>query len=151
MPNAKDPRRRALQNALLRAMSAANTWVFRATGGRVGGRFGRGAPVLLLTTIGRKSGVERTTPLLYLRDGGDLVIVASKGGSDEHPLWYGNLVANPDVKVQIGRDVSPMRARTADEAERARLWPGLVAMYAGYDAYQARTSRRIPVVILSRR
>jgi deazaflavin-dependent oxidoreductase (nitroreductase family) len=147
----RSPRQLAVQNAVMRAMSAANTWVFRATGGRLGGRFGPNAPILLLTTTGRRSGKERTTPLLYLRDGGDIVIVASKGGSADHPLWYGNLVANSDVKVQIGRDVSPMRARTADETERERLWPRLVAMYKGYDQYQARTDRRIPVVILSSR
>jgi deazaflavin-dependent oxidoreductase (nitroreductase family) len=141
----------AIANPIIKVMSRLNTWVFRATGGRVGGRFRNGAPVMLVTTIGRKSGRAFTTPLLYLRDGADVVTVASKGGMEHHPLWYHNMVANPDVEVQIGRSTTPGRARTANTAEKAALWPKLVAMYPDYADYQARTSRDIPVVIISRR
>jgi F420H(2)-dependent quinone reductase len=141
----------AIANPLLKAMSRLNTWAYRATGGRLGGTFRGGAPVMLVTTVGRKSGKRYTLPLLYLRDGNEVVTVASKGGMDHHPLWYRNMVAHPDVDVQIGTAVEPMRARTASPEEKAALWPKLVAMYPDYANYQARTTRDIPVVILGRR
>lgn len=141
----------AIANPIIRIMSRLNTWAYRLTGGRVGGTFLRGAPVMLLTVVGRKSGRQLTLPLLYLRDGDRVVTVASKGGMDQHPLWYLNLVANPDVDVQIGSTVRPMRAHTADDGERAQYWPKLVAMYRDYADYQARTERKIPVVVLSPR
>ena len=133
----------------VRAMSAVNTWIFRASRGRLGSRFLRGAPVLLLTTTGRKSGAPRTTPLIYVEDGPNVVLVASKGGMSRHPLWYRNLEASPDVEIQIGAEKRRMRARTASAEEKAALWPRLVAVYRDYDDYQARTDRDIPVVILS--
>jgi deazaflavin-dependent oxidoreductase (nitroreductase family) len=136
---------------VVKAMSTANVWAYRATGGRVGGRFLRGAPVLLLTTRGRRSGRPRTAPLLYLADGDRIVIVASKGGMSEHPLWYRNLQADPDCEVEIGRERRAVRARVASVAEKRELWPRLVAMYRDYDDYQARTERDIPVVILEPR
>ena len=145
------PLQERLANPLIRAMSAANTWVYRLSGGRIGGRFLRGAPVLLLTTIGRKSGRPRTAPLLYLDDGDELVIVASKGGMSQHPVWFLNLEANPDVEVEVGSTRRRMRARRASDEEKAKLWPRLVAMYRDYDDYQARTDRNIPVVILAPR
>lgn len=141
-------REERLGSALIKVVSRANVWAYRATGGRVGGRFLRGAPVLLLTTRGRRSGEPRTAPLLYLEDGGRIVIVASKGGMSEHPLWYRNLEASPECEVEIGRERRPMRARVANEAEKRELWPKLLAMYRDYDGYQARTERDIPVVIL---
>jgi len=141
----------AIANPIIRVMSRLNTWAYRATGGRIGGTFRRGAPVLLMTVVGRKTGRQLTVPLLYLRDGERLAVVASKGGMDHHPLWYLNLLANPDVDVQIGTGVQPMRAQVADGAERAALWPKLVAMYRDYADYQARTTRQIPVVILAPR
>ena len=141
----------AIANPIIRVMSRLNTWAYQLTNGWLGGTFLRGAPVMLMTVVGRKSGRQLTVPLLYLRDGERVVIVASKGGMDHHPLWYHNLVANPDVDVQIGGTVRPMRAHTADDAERAALWPRLVAMYSDYDDYQARTTRKIPVVVLSPR
>lgn len=141
----------AIANPIIKLMSRVNTWVYRATNGRLGGRFLRGAPVLLLTTVGRKSGQRRVAPLIYARDGDRLLLVASKGGMDHHPLWYRNLVANPEVEVQLGADVVPMRARTASAAEKAALWPTMVAVYRDYDDYQARTRRDIPLVILERR
>jgi F420H(2)-dependent quinone reductase len=140
----------AIGNVVIKVMSAVNRWAYRATGGKIGGTFPGGAPILLLTTIGRKSGEPRTMPLIYLADGDDLVLVASKGGMDHHPLWYSNLVANPDVKVEVGRERLAMRARTATVEEKARLWPPLVALFPDYQLYQDRTEREIPVVILSK-
>ena len=141
----------AFANPIIQAMSRINTWLYRATSGRIGGRFLRGAPVMLLTTIGAKSGQRRVAPLIYVRDGERIVVIASKGGMDHHPQWYRNLVAHPDVEVQIGAAVQPMRARTASREEKAALWPKAVAVYRDYDDYQARTTRDIPVVILEPR
>lgn len=131
----------------VKLMSRINIWLFRASGGRLGSRFLGGAPVLLLTTIGRRSGKPRTAPLIYLEDGDDVVLVASKGGMSQHPVWYLNLVAHPDVEVQIGSEVRKLRARTASDEEKTKLWPRLNAVYRHYDEYQARTDRNIPVVI----
>jgi deazaflavin-dependent oxidoreductase (nitroreductase family) len=140
-----------LGSLVIRLMSRLNTWLYRATGGALGARWLQGAPILLLTTTGRRSGEPRTTPLLYLRDGANVVVVASKGGMSHHPLWYRNLVAHPDVEVEIGRERQRMHARRATDAEKAALWPRLVAMYRDFDVYQTRTTRNIPVVILSPR
>lgn len=141
----------AIANPIIKLMSRVNTWAYRATNGRLGGRFLRGAPVLLLTTVGRKSGQPRVAPLIYARDGERLLIVASKGGMDHHPLWYRNLVARPEVEVQVGAETRPMRARTATREEKAALWPRVVEVYRDYDDYQARTTRDIPLVILEPR
>ena len=137
----------AVGNVVIKVMSRANTWVYRATGGRLGGRFLRGAPVCLVTTTGRRSGMARTVPLLYLRDGEDIVVVASKGGMPQHPEWYLNIVANPTVEIEVGKDRRRYEATTADAGRRAELWPKLTAMYKDYDDYQARTDREIPVVV----
>jgi deazaflavin-dependent oxidoreductase (nitroreductase family) len=137
----------------IRLMSRMNVWLFRITGGRFGGKwyvgaaFPRGVPVCLLTTIGRKTGAPRTTPLLYIEDGSSVIVVASYGGMASHPLWYDNLVANPSVQVQVGRRVRVMRARVATPDERAALWPRLVGHYADFASYQSWTPREIPVVI----
>ena len=106
-------------------------------------------PVLLLTTRGRRSGRRRTVPLTYLRDGDDLVLIASYGGSPRHPAWFLNLAADPEVEVRIGRGRRRMKARRATPDERARLWPKVVETYDGYAAYQRRTTREIPLVFLS--
>jgi len=132
----------------MKLMSVANTWVFRASGGRLGAKFLRGAPVGLLTTTGRKSGAQRTTPLIYLADGERIVLVASQGGMPRNPLWYDNLVAKPEVAFRTPTGERRYRARTADAAEKAALWPKLVAVYRDYDDYQKRTDRDIPVVVL---
>jgi F420H(2)-dependent quinone reductase len=132
----------------MKAMSVANTWIFRASGGRLGAKFVRGAPVGLLTTTGRKSGASRTTPLIYLADGERIVLVASQGGMPRNPLWYDNLVAKPEVAFRTPRGERRYRARTADRTEKAALWPRLVAIYRDYDDYQKRTDRQIPVVVL---
>jgi deazaflavin-dependent oxidoreductase (nitroreductase family) len=149
MPKPFTPAQERIGTIVVRIMSALNTWLFRASRGRLGARFFGGAPVLLLMTTGRKTGARRTAPLIYLADGKDLVLVASKGGMSHHPLWYLNLEANPAVEVQIGDKTTAMRARRASLEEKAGLWPRLVAIYRDYDGYQARTDRDIPVVILS--
>ena len=107
----------------------------------------RGNRVVVLTTRGRRSGKQRRTPLLAYEDGDRLVLVASFGGAPEHPHWYGNLTADPKVEV----DGRPYSARTATDEERDRLWPQVVERYPGYAGYQAKTSRRIPLVLLERR
>jgi deazaflavin-dependent oxidoreductase (nitroreductase family) len=133
----------------MRILGPVHIWLYRRSGGRIWGRFPKSkAPVLLLTTVGRRSGEPRTVPLIHLVDGDRLVVVASQGGMPTHPAWFHNLVAHPRVTVQIRKQVREMDARVADEAEREALWPRLVAMYADYDDYQVRTDRRIPVVIL---
>ena len=134
---------------LVRVLGRMHVRLYRLTGGRFVGRVGK-APILLLTTTGRRSGEPRTAPLLYLRDGDQLAIVASFGGHPKHPVWYLNLTANPEVQVQVGRDQFAATASTADAEERERLWPLFVEMYSGYAGYQEKTSREIPIVLLER-
>ena len=105
--------------------------------------------MLLLDHVGRKSGAARTAPLLYMRDGDDLVIVASRGGSDAMPAWWLNLQANPTTTVQIGTERRRVVAREASAEEKAARWPRLVEMYGDYEVYRRRTKREIPVVILN--
>ncbi len=138
----------------MKLFSQANVWLYKHTGGRVGGKwrigaaFPRGVPILLLTVPGRKTGVPRTTPLLYLQDGERLAVVGSQGGLPADPQWFLNVQANPAVTVQVGAQVREMRARVATPAERAEIWPKLVAHYADFATYQAWTTRTIPVVLL---
>ena len=132
---------------IIKWMSRAQTWLYKKTDGKIAGKFLQGAPVALVTTIGRKSGEPRVVPLLYLREGDRVVLVASQGGSTKHPLWYLNLKANPKVTVQIKDEVLNLTARDATEQERAEYWPKLIAMYSGFDDYQSWTDRVIPVVI----
>jgi len=109
-------------------------------------------PTLLLTTRGRKTGKSRPLPLIYKKVGEAWVIIASKGGAPAHPAWYMNLVGDPDVTLQAGREIVEARARTAEGEERARLWRELAALYPPYDDYQKRAgAREIPVVVLERR
>ncbi len=140
----------------------AQVAVFRATNGRIGRNWRIGAgwrkpvPTLLLHHVGRKSGTEFTTPLLYLRDGegpdADLVIVASQGGLPKNPQWFHNLVAGPDCAVSLpGRRRVRVRARHASPEEKAALWPRLVDLYADFAKYAEWTDRDIPVVVLSPR
>jgi F420H(2)-dependent quinone reductase len=137
--------------AFIRVVSGFNAWLFRRSKGRFGATMpgSGGVPVCLLTTTGVKTGQPRTVALLYLRDGDDVVVVASKGGMSKNPQWYGNLVAHPEVTVEIGPDRSQMIAHTATPDEKTRLWPMLVGMYKSYDDYQARTEREIPVIVCS--
>ena len=135
-------------NAVGKAFTKAHSSVYRATGGKFAGTMGSGKPVLLLNTIGRKSGDKRTHPLLYMADGEDMIIVASAAGAPKHPAWYLNLKANPETTVEVGDREVPVRAEEADAEEKARLWPKLVEMYSGYENYQKKTDRPIPVVVL---
>lgn len=144
-------RQERVGNVVIKIMSSANTWLYRISRGRLGGRFLYGAPVLLLVTRGRRSGTPRTAPLLYLEDGDRFVVVASKGGMSHHPKWYLNLEADPNVEVELGAERRSMRARRATPEEKSALWPRLVKMYPPYDSYQARTDREIPVVLLEPR
>jgi deazaflavin-dependent oxidoreductase (nitroreductase family) len=122
--------------------------VYRETDGEQGYLW-NGAPILLLTTTGRRSGEQRTSALIFGRDGDDLLLVASQGGAPTHPSWYHNLMANPDVQVQVQGDVFRATARTASDDEKARLWSIMTDVWPNYDAYQERTDRQIPVVVLT--
>lgn len=136
---------------VVRVMSAVNTWIYRLSGGRIGGRWMYGAPILLLTTTGRKSGENRTAPLLYLEDGARVILVGSQGGMPKHPQWVLNIDANPEVAIEIGRSKRAMRARRGTTDEKAHYWPGLCEMYPDYADYQARTTRDIPILVLDPR
>jgi deazaflavin-dependent oxidoreductase (nitroreductase family) len=120
-----------------------------ASGGQ-DGHIWEGVPTLLLTTTGRRSGQSRTTPLIYGRAGARYLVVASRGGAPAHPEWYQNLVAQPDVHVQVMADRFKARALTATAAEKPALWKTMTAIWPPYDEYQARTKREIPVVIIER-
>lgn len=123
---------------------------YRETDGEVGHIWRRGSKILLLTTVGRKSGEARTAPLIYETAGDRLVIVASKGGAPEHPGWYANLLKTPLVEVQVKGDVFQALARTATGDERRELWELAARQWPDYDVYQTRTDREIPVVVLER-
>ena len=120
------------------------------TDGEEGHDWRRGAPILLLTTTGRKSGRKITKPLIYQPHGDDYLVVASRGGAPNPPAWYLNLEANPEVEVQVRADRFKARARDATPEEKPELWQRMVAVWPDYDEYQKRTDRQIPVVILER-
>lgn len=124
---------------------------YRLSGGLIGGRMLGGPKMLLLDHVGAKSGRKRTNPLAYIEDGDDLVIVASKGGHPRHPAWFHNLMANPDTVVQTSFHRREVHARKASDEERERLWPRVVDAYGGYEGYQRKTQRQIPLVILEPR
>lgn len=132
---------------LIKMMSAMHLFWYRLTGGAIGGSLA-GRPILLLTTTGRKSGRRRTTPLQYLEDGGNMVLVASNGGNPRHPVWWLNLERHPEAEVQVRNEKRRVRAEKAEGEERVRLWGLVVEMYSGYEGYQRITNREIPVVIL---
>jgi deazaflavin-dependent oxidoreductase (nitroreductase family) len=121
---------------------------YRATGGEEGHDWQEGTSILLLTTTGHKSGEERTTPLIYGRAGDSYLVVASKGGADEPPAWYVNLQADPEAEIQVKADVMRVRARDATPDEKPELWQTMTAEWPHYDAYQEKTDREIPVVVL---
>lgn len=129
-------------------MSKTHLAVHRLSRGRALGRVA-GMPVLLLTTTGRRSGKARTTPLTFFRDGDGIVVIASNGGADRPPDWSLNLEENPRAVVEIGTDKIAVTARIATAEEHERLWSVITATYSGYAAYQKKTDRRIPVVILT--
>jgi deazaflavin-dependent oxidoreductase (nitroreductase family) len=130
---------------------AEHTQRYVDSGGEDGHEWRPGVPTLLLTTTGRKSGVKRRTALIYGRDNGDYVVVASKGGSPEQPAWYLNLEANPEVEIQVSDEVLPAVARRVTGEERERLWALMRQIWPAYDEYQTRTDREIPVVVLTPR
>jgi deazaflavin-dependent oxidoreductase (nitroreductase family) len=132
-------------------MTGLNNHVFRLSRGRVSGTTPSGAPICLVSTTGRKTGRVRTVPLVFVRDGDDIVVVASRGGMSTHPAWYLNVLADPYVMVDIGPLQYPATARSATDHERERYWPQLVAAYEHFTAYQTRTSRVIPLVVLTPR
>lgn len=140
--------RERARRALIYTLGRVHRTVVRASGGRVLGRVA-GMPVLLLTTTGRRTGKQRTVPLTYLRDGGDLAVVGSFGGSDRAPAWWLNLEHDSRATVRLGGVTVAVSARTADAEERARLWPTVIGTYPGYARYQARTRRQIPIVLLT--
>jgi deazaflavin-dependent oxidoreductase (nitroreductase family) len=124
-----------------------HVYLYRLTGGVIGGKMGS-RPLLLLTTTGRKSGKERVTPLLYITDSNRYLLAASAGGADTHPQWYRNLQANQEASVQIGKQIIPVTAQTANAEERPRLW-ALFTRYSNFTGYERKTAREIPVVILT--
>ena len=136
---------------VLNRLMGLHTFLYRATGGLVGHRVPGAPPMLLLDHVGAKSGVKRTTPLAYVENGRDVILVASKGGHPRNPAWYHNLRAHPDTTVQIGGERRMVRAKVANARERKRLWPKAVHTYSGYRGYQERTEREIPLVILAPR
>ena len=139
--------RNTLTDLLMRTMSRTHRGLLSLSRGRIGWWIGS-VPAVELHTIGRSSGKRRSTMLTAPVHGdGRYVLVASKGGDDRHPQWYLNLVAHPDIELTVRGRTLPMRARTATSAEKARLWPEIVAANPGYAAYQRKTERDIPVVI----
>jgi deazaflavin-dependent oxidoreductase (nitroreductase family) len=136
-------------------MAEVNEWnkkiiaEFRANGGKVGGNFA-GRTLLLLHTKGAKSGQERINPVAYTKDGDRLVIIASKGGAPENPDWYYNIVANPRITVEVGTEQFEVEASVAVEPERTRLYDQMVAVMPGFGEYRLKTTRQIPVIVLTR-
>jgi deazaflavin-dependent oxidoreductase (nitroreductase family) len=121
---------------------------YRESGGEAG-YIWNGVPTLLLTVTGRRTGRELTSPLIFARDGDDYLVVASMGGAPKHPMWYLNLQANPQAKIQVRADEMAVTARTATADEKARLWKIVTEVWPNYDVYQSRTDREIPVVVLT--
>src|SRR5215210_3310765 len=136
---------------LLRRAMGGHTAIYKLTRGAIGHKIPGGPSMLLLDHVGANSGTKRTSPLVYGRDGDDLILVASKGGNPKNPAWFHNLCANPDTTVQVGAEKRRVRAHVANEEERARLWPKAVGTYGGYHDYQERTEREIPLVVLEPR
>lgn len=120
---------------------------YEATGGKTGHDW-NATSCLILHTLGRKTGTTRKYPLIYGRDGDDFVLIASKGGAPEHPGWYLNVLANPEVKIQVWDRVMSATARTGTAADKARVWPAMARQWPGYDDYQTKTQRDIPVVLI---
>ena len=131
----------------LRWTGKLNTPLYRLSGGRIGGRVGK-APVLLLTTTGRKSGQKRTAPVVYLRDGERYVVINTNAGNAKVPAWSLNLAADPEAEVEVGRKKLRVRARVAEGEERAELWRKHIDQYAGFDEYDAELDREPKVVVL---
>ncbi|MFC7886298.1 nitroreductase family deazaflavin-dependent oxidoreductase [Streptomyces sp. NPDC057376] len=138
----------AYQQPDLTLLGAEHVRRYRETGGKVGYLW-NGVPTLLLTTTGRRSGLRRTTPLIFGRDGDDYLVIASQGGAPTHPQWFLNLQAAPEAEIQVRDERMLVTARAARDDERPRLWEVMTRVWSNYDAYQSRTERVIPVVVLS--
>jgi deazaflavin-dependent oxidoreductase (nitroreductase family) len=134
---------------VLRLISKLNVVLYRLSGGRIMGKMG-GTPVCLVTITGRKSGKRITIPLMYNPDGENVILVASLGGAPKNPIWYHNIIANPNVIVQVGRLRRNMHAEQASPTEKARLWPSIIANFPSYAEYQRKTDRDIPVIVCTR-
>ncbi len=134
---------------LLALITRVHRFVYEATDGRLGANLG-GKPMLLLTTVGRKSGVARTLPLLYVPDGDRVLVVGSNAGDDRAPAWWLNLQAKPEARVRVGREVYDVNARRAEGDEAEALWAKALVAYPPYADYRERTSRDIPIVVLER-
>ena len=135
-----------MKRLLMNVMGGTHAALYRVTRGKVGGTMLK-VPILLLITRGRKSGKKRTTPLMFSRDGDNLVLIASVGGAPRNPAWYWNLQGG-EAEVQVGSERRRVRARDAEGEERERLWAQMVALYPNYAEYQKKTTRQIPVVVL---
>lgn len=136
-------------NPLFKLFVKGHVWLYKSSGGKRGASM-RGMPVLLLTTHGRKSGTQRTVPVVPFVDGSDTYVIASMGGQPQHPAWFFNLEANPEVEVQLGKDHWRAHAQVLPVDERARIWPRITAAMPNFGEYQKKTSRVIPVVRLAR-
>jgi F420H(2)-dependent quinone reductase len=137
---------------VLRRAMGAHTFLYQRTGGRLGHKIpGLRGRMLLLDHVGAKTGTHRTSPLQYIVDGENVVVIASKGGFHKHPAWFHNLMANPDTTVQIGSEIRPVHARKAGPEEYDRLWAKAVAIYRPYEDYKARAEREIPLIVLEPR
>jgi F420H(2)-dependent quinone reductase len=134
----------------LRWTGKLNVPLYRLSRGRIGGKVGR-APVLLLTTVGRKSGQQRTAPVVYLADGENAVVINTNAGNAKVPAWSLNLSANPEAEIEIGRERRRVRARVAEGEERAELWGRHNEQYAGFDDYQVKLDREASVIVLEPR
>ncbi|GCF08458.1 nitroreductase family deazaflavin-dependent oxidoreductase [Dictyobacter arantiisoli] len=143
---ATQPRKKG--NRLQHYFTELHVGLYRRTGGAIGGRMG-GRNLLILTTIGRKSGQERHTPLLYIQDGEQYVLVASNGGAPSDPQWFRNIEAHPEARIQVGKQIIVVTAHKANPEERSRIWPIITGHFQNFADYQARTTREIPVVLLT--
>jgi len=137
---------------VLNRIFAVHSWLYRTTDGRIGHRASPFTPPFAVVDhVGAKSGIHRSTALVYVRDGDDIVLVASKGGYPKSPAWYFNLKANPETTVQVAREHIPVRAREATAEERPRLWELADKTWFGFKSYRARAGREIPLIVLERR
>jgi deazaflavin-dependent oxidoreductase (nitroreductase family) len=136
---------------LLTRLMGGHAKIYRATNGLIGYRVPGAPPMLLLDHVGAKSGTRRTSPLVFARDGQNVILIASKGGYPKNPAWFHNLIANPDTRIQIGSKRSDVHARSAKPEEYDRLWKRAVEVYGGYEDYRRRTARQIPLVVLEPR
>jgi deazaflavin-dependent oxidoreductase (nitroreductase family) len=138
-----------LTKTLMKTFVKGHVWLYKASGGRRGTMM-NGRKLILLTTTGKRSGQPRTVPVVPFIDGKDMYVIASMGGAPSHPAWYGNLVANPDVGVQLGSETWRARATPLEGAERDRIWGRLTAEMPNFAKYQEKTTRVIPVIRLER-